>query len=103
MTAWNLLFDGQQTHVEIPDSEDFSVSTGGLTVSVWMRPDVLTFPIEEGEGYVHWLGKEEAGKQEWTFRIYGADTTAPADTNNPDGPTRSGRVSFYVFNPDGHL
>ena len=103
MTAWNLLFDGQQTHVEIPDSEDFSVSTGGLTVSVWMRPDVLTFPIEEGEGYVHWLGKGEAGKQEWTFRIYGADTTAPADTNNPDGPTRSGRVSFYVFNPDGHL
>src|SRR5215469_7899695 len=100
----NLLFDGMQTYIEVPDSPDFSVAaTGGLTISVWMRPNVLTFPNEEGDGYVHWLGKGEAGQHEWTFRMYGADTTAPADTKHPEGPTRSGRISFYLFNPDGGL
>jgi len=103
MTA-SLLFDGIQTYIEVPDSADFSVvTTGGLTISAWMRPDVLTFPTEEGAGYVHWLGKGEAEQQEWTFRMYGADTTAPADTRDPQGPTRSGRISFYVFNLDGGL
>ena len=102
--ATNHVFDGMQTYIEVPDSADFSVATtGGLTVSAWMRPDVLTFPNEEGDGYVHWLGKGEAGQQEWTFRIYGADTTAPADTGHPEGPTRSGRISFYVFNLEGGL
>ena len=33
-------------YIEIPDSPDFSVATTGqLTVSAWIRPDVLTFPI----------------------------------------------------------
>ena len=35
--------------------------------------------------------------------MYRADTTAPANTNDPQGPTRSGRISFYVFNLDGGL
>lgn len=100
----DLVFDGTQTYIEVPDSTDFSLATiGGLTVSAWMRPDVLTFPNEEGDGYIHYLGKGDAGQQEWTFRMYGADTTAPANTKDPQGPTRSGRISFYVFNLDGGL
>ncbi len=86
-----LQFDGFGDYVEIPDSTDFSVSTtGGLTVSAWMRPDALTFPVEESTGYVHWLGKGQLNHQEWTFRMYGLDNT--------DVPYRENRISFYVFN-----
>ncbi len=77
-------------YAEAPDSADFSVvTTGALTVSAWMRPDALQFTATEGgnpdEQYVHWLGKGEAGRQEWTFRIYSA------------GGPRGNRISFYVF------
>ncbi len=86
-----LQFDGFGDYVEVADSTDFSVSTtGGLTVSAWMRPDILTFPSEESTGYVHWLGKGELNQQEWTFRMYGLDNT--------DVPFRENRISFYVFN-----
>jgi hypothetical protein len=90
-----LQFDGtNDDYIEIPDSVVFSVAaTGSLTVSAWMRPDVLTFPISEGTGYVHWLGKGEAGRQEWTFRMYNETTT--------DNPPRPNRISFYVFNLEG--
>src|SRR5271157_899148 len=84
----------------VPDSPDFSLTTtGALTVSAWIRPATLTFPSTEGKGvdlmkaYVHWLGKGEAGRQEWVFRMYSAD--------NSEG--RANRISFYVFNPDGGL
>ncbi len=91
-TSW-LHFDGFQSYVEIPDSPDFSVPTAGaLTVSAWVRPEVLTFPKTE-KGYVHWLGKGQAGQHEWVFRMYSAD--------NSEG--RANRISFYVFNPDGGL
>ncbi len=87
-----LNFDGSSTYVEIPDSTDFSVdTTGGLTISAWMRPDVLLFPSTEGSGYVHWLGKGERGTQEWVFRMYSQDNT--------EG--RENRISFYVFNNAG--
>lgn len=99
---WNILFDGVQTYIEIPNSPNFSVGDG-LTVSAWMRPDVLTFPVEEHQGYVHWLGKGEPGNYEWVFRMYGADTTALADTKHPEKGTRAGRISFYVFNASGGL
>ena len=91
-----LQFNGTASdYVEFPDSADFSVATtGSLSVSAWMRPDVLTFPNFESTGYVHWLGKGEAGQQEWTFRIYNETTT--------DVPPRPNRISFYVFNPQGH-
>jgi hypothetical protein len=91
-----LQFDGTKNdYIEISDSVDFSVATtGSLTVSAWMRPDVLTFPISESTGYVHWLGKGETGQQEWTFRMYNETTT--------DVPPRPNRVSSYVFNLDGH-
>ncbi|HEY7338445.1 MAG TPA: LamG domain-containing protein [Bryobacteraceae bacterium] len=86
-----LHFDGIQGYVEIPDSPDFSLATtGSLTVSAWIRPEVLIFPTTE-KGYVHWMGKGEAGQQEWVFRIYSQD--------NHVG--RENRISFYVFNPDG--
>jgi Concanavalin A-like lectin/glucanases superfamily len=91
-----LQFDGTKNdYIEISDSVDFSVATtGSLTVSAWMRPDVLAFPISESTGYVHWLGKGETGQQEWTFRMYNETTT--------DVPPRPNRISFYVFNPEGH-
>jgi hypothetical protein len=81
-------------YIEIPDSADFSVATtGSLTVSASMRPDVLTFPNSESTGYVHWMGKGGTGQQEWTFRMYNETTT--------DVPPRPNRISFYVFNLDG--
>ncbi len=91
-----LNFNGtSKDYVEISDSVDFSVATtGSLTVSAWMRPDVLTFPLFESTGYVHWLGKGEVGQQEWTFRMYNETST--------DDPPRPNRISFYVFNSDGH-
>jgi hypothetical protein len=54
-----LQFNGTASdYVEIADSADFSVATtNSLSVSAWMRPDVLTFPNYESTGYVHWLGK----------------------------------------------
>jgi hypothetical protein len=90
-----LQFNGTTTdYIEISDSADFSVATANsLTVSAWMRPDVLTFPNSESTGYVHWMGKGEAGQQEWTFRMYNETTT--------DVPPRPNRISFYVFNLQG--
>jgi hypothetical protein len=89
-----LQFNGTNDHIEIPDDADLSVATSGsMTVAAWMRPDVLTFPIFESTGYVHWMGKGEVGKQEWTFRMYNETTT--------DHPPRPNRISFYVFNPQG--
>ncbi len=90
-----LQFNGTASdYIEISDSSDFSVATANsLTVSAWMRPDVLTFPDSESTGYVHWMGKGEAGQHEWTFRMYNETTT--------DVPPRPNRISFYVFNLQG--
>lgn len=89
-----LVFDGIDDYIEIPDSPHFSVATTSqLTVSAWIRPDVLTFPIVQSTGYVHWMGKGEPGQREWVFRMYNAQTT--------DDPPRPNRISFYVFNLAG--
>src|SRR5919202_734727 len=89
-----LVFDGIDDYIEIPDSPDFSVATTGqLTVSAWIRPDVLTFPHAEGTGYIHWLGKGEPKQREWVFRMYNEQST--------DVPPRPNRISFYVFNLAG--
>ncbi|HEV2359669.1 MAG TPA: LamG domain-containing protein [bacterium] len=92
----DLRFAGSDSYVEVPSSPDFSLGAAGLTVAVWMRPDVLTFSKTEGsqatEQYVHWLGKGERGQYEWTFRMYSLST--------PPGP-RQNRISFYVFQPSG--
>jgi len=91
------MFDGIDNYVEVGGSLLFSVATtGALTVSVWMMPEVLTF-IHSVKGYVHWLGKGtgfgNSGQQEWTFRMYDFAN----DANRPN------RISFYVFNPEGRL
>jgi Ricin-type beta-trefoil lectin domain/Concanavalin A-like lectin/glucanases superfamily len=58
-----------------------------------MRPDALTFPHEEGTGYVHWMGKGVSGQQEWVCRMYGQDNTE----------ARANRTSSYLFNLAGGL
>jgi hypothetical protein len=92
-----LMFNGIDDRVEGSSSPLFSVATtGALTVSVWMMPQVLTFS-HSVKGYVHWLGKGtgfgNSGQQEWTFRMYNLVN----DANRPN------RISFYVFNPEGRL
>jgi hypothetical protein len=90
----DLVFDGQDDFIEIPDAAAFSVAaTGQLTVSAWVRPDVLNFPTFQGTGYIHWMGKGEAGRHEWAFRMY--------NKNTADNPPRPNRISFYLFNPGG--
>src|ERR1700722_9653255 len=68
----SLKFNGTPTdYVEVADNAGFSVATtNSLSVSAWMRPDVLTFPNSESTGYVHWMGKGQDGQDEWTFRMY---------------------------------
>lgn len=82
-------FNGSDGYVEVPDHDVFSLSTTGqLSISVWMRPDALEFISKEGTGYVHWLGKGEAGQHEWVFRMYSRSNTERRDN----------RTSFYLFN-----
>jgi hypothetical protein len=92
-----LQFNGTDAYAEIPSLVDYSVSTtGGLTVSAWMRPDTLNFSnLEPNSTYIHWLGKGDAkGGQEWTFRMYNQDDPL-------DHPPRPNRISYYVFNLSG--
>jgi hypothetical protein len=96
--ANGMWFNGVNSFVEVPDSDDFSVTTtGAITISAWLRPDTLTFSKTDGSGYVNWLGKGEgsgaAGQQEWYFRMYSQGNTED----------RQNRISFYVFNPQGGL
>ncbi len=96
--ANGMWFNGVNSYVEVPDSDDFSVTTtGALSISAWVRPDTLAFSKNEGSGYVNWLGKGEgvgaSGQQEWYFRMY-----SQGNTEN-----RQNRISFYVFNPQGGL
>ena len=66
-----LLFDGQTSYVEIADSADFSVATTGqLSVSAWIRPDVLPFPAFQSTGYIHWTGK---GAQGFSHRRFNSE------------------------------
>lgn len=87
-------FNGTSAYIEIADHNAFSVpTTGALSISVWLRPDVLIFPVDESSGYVHWLGKGVSGQHEWVFRMYSADNTE----------NRENRTSFYMFNLAGGL
>ena len=89
-TAIELHGPSSRDYIEIPNSEAFSQPTSGagLTVEVWIRPDVLLFPYESS-GYVHWLGKGAAGQHEWALRFYSGDTYRP------------NRISAYIWNPRG--
>lgn len=84
---------GDCVEVSDPDDQSFSQPTSGLglTVEVWMRPDVLIFSGETDDPYVHWLGKGEPGSYEWGMRFYS------------QGSTRPNRISAYIWNPSGGL
>jgi hypothetical protein len=86
--------DGKRSYVEIANHENFSQPTSGegLTVEVWVRPDVLDFEGETNDPYIFWLGKGEPGQQEWALRFY--------SRTSKDRPNR---ISAYLFNPEGGL
>jgi hypothetical protein len=88
-----ITLDGKDSYVEIPDDPAFSVATSGkgMTVEVWMRPDVLEFPGDTTDPFIHWLGKGEEGRHEWALRFYSKNTARP------------NRISAYIFNPAGGL
>lgn len=85
--------DGKGSYIEVPDHANFSQPTSGkgLTVEVWLRPDALEFDGETADNYVHWLGKGEPGRHEWTLRFYSRKSKRP------------NRISAYIFNPAGGL
>jgi hypothetical protein len=86
--------DGKRSYIEVASHKDFSQPTSGrgLTVEVWVRPDVLAFAGETADPYVWWLGKGEAKRQEWALRFY--------SRKSKDRPNR---ISAYLFNPEGGL
>ena len=61
--------DGKKSYIEIPNHKDFSqsISGKGLTVEVWVRPDVLEFEGETDSPFIYWLGKGEPKQQEWAL------------------------------------
>jgi hypothetical protein len=84
------------SYVTIPDRKEFSIATSGkgLSVEVWMRPDVLEFTGEDAQPpdkFIHWLGKGEENQYEWGFRFYARSSARP------------NRISAYVWNADGRL
>ncbi len=88
------VFDGVNQYVEVDSSAALSVRRGGaLTLEAWIRPDTLEFSHDEGDGYVHWAGKGEAGEHEYVCRMY-------SKTNSAHRPNR---ISAYAFNPAGGL
>jgi hypothetical protein len=85
-------FDGATGYLEVADDAAISPATEGvLTLEAWMRPDTLNFEHDQGAGYVHWMGKGEAGQHEYVSRMYSFDNT--------DG--RDNRISGYLFNLSG--
>jgi hypothetical protein len=86
--------DGIGSYVEIACHKGFSQPTSGkgLTVEVWVRPDVLEFEGETTDPYIFWLGKGEPKQQEWAFRFY--------SSKSKDWPNR---ISAYIFNGEGGL
>ena len=90
-------FDGNESYLEIPDNDAFSISTtGALTISVWVSPEVLNFPNSEKGGYVHWMGKGVPHQHEWVFRMYNKDLSQGQED-------RPNRMSAYAFNLEGGL
>lgn len=89
-----IALDGRGAYIEVPNHRAFSQPTSGrgLTVEVWMRPDVLDFAGETDDPYIHWLGKGEPTQQEWALRFY-----------NGTSADRPNRISAYLFNPAGGL
>jgi hypothetical protein len=78
--GFNGLSSGDYVEIAEPadGSQAFSQPTSGtgLTVEAWIRPDLLTFPGETADKYIHWLGKcvDGSGQCEWGFRFYSQDS-----------------------------
>ncbi|WNQ09230.1 discoidin domain-containing protein [Paenibacillus aurantius] len=88
------VFNGINQYFTIPDHPYLEVTrTGVLTIEAWIRPDVLQFAHSEGSGYVHWMGKGEAGQHSWVARMY----------NYTNSENRPNRISGYSFNLTGGL
>ncbi|GAA0618991.1 LamG domain-containing protein [Kribbella sandramycini] len=87
-------FDGATGYFQVPDNAVLSPATAGvLTLEAWVRPDTLQFPHAQSSGYVHWMGKGEAGQHEYVSRMYSLTNTE----NRPN------RISGYLFNNTGGL
>ena len=93
------VFNGTNQYLEIADADDLGPATSGATtVEAWMRPDVLTFPVWEDTGYVHWMGKADFNdplgppyaRGEYMCRMY--------NLTNTEAPPRPNRISGYAFN-----
>jgi hypothetical protein len=81
-------FDGSNDYINIPDSDDFSISnTMQLTISFWISPHLLQFHSRD---YIHYLGKGQNGQYEWAFRLY-----------NLSFRERPQSFSLYTWNPQG--
>ncbi|MGB8699251.1 MAG: LamG-like jellyroll fold domain-containing protein, partial [Thermosynechococcaceae cyanobacterium] len=93
-TNTSIVLDGKSSYIEIPSHKDFSQPTSGngLSVEVWLRPDVLEFEGQTDDPYMHWLGKGKANQQEWALRFYSRTSKC-----------RPNRISAYLFNPEGCL
>jgi len=90
------VFNGASGFVEVASDAELSVPNSGvLTIEAWIRPDTLQFPHQEGDGYVHWAGKGQAGAHEYAVRMYSLQNTA--------SPPRPNRISGYAFNLAGGL
>jgi len=98
----SLNFNGISDCVEVPDADNLSITENGISISAWIRPDVLNFlTTSDGGGdgeYIEFLGKgnypgdPDGNQVEYLFRLY-----------NKTSPTRPNRLSFYVFNKTGGI
>lgn len=76
----------------IPSHPRYSIpTTGQLTITFWMRPDVANF-VGEGStsDYCYPISKSANYLHEWAVRYYSHNSA-----------TRPGHLSCYAFNPDG--
>lgn len=86
------LFNGVNQYATVEDDPRLSIpTTGELTVELWIRPDVTTFPNVENDDYIHILGKGQGTQDEYKMRMYNL-------VNSEDRPNR---ISFYAFNLPG--
>lgn len=95
----SFLYDGVNQYADIPDNAAYSqVTTGSLTVSVWLKQYTNQFTLSEGSGYVNVLGKSDFGSPnhvEWQMRLY--------NLTNTETDMRGNETSFYAFNSTGGL
>lgn len=85
----NAWFNGSDAYVNVPDNAAYSIeTTKSLSMAFWMRPDILTFPNEEGSGgqlFSVIMAKQALNQNEWQFSMDGADSTQP------------GKIAFSIF------